>query len=93
MVDPADSPAIAIPFLMLPSGDENAADVAKWESQFGTAATSASGASNAENKQVVWFKDQSHGWMAARGDLADDKVLAAYRKGYSILSEWFRSKL
>lgn len=81
MVDPNDAPKLTIPMLMLPSGDEPKDAVKKYEDDLKV------------KHKIVWFDDQIHGWMAARSDLKDDKVLKAYEKGYSLLSEWFTENL
>jgi len=54
MVDPADASKITIPIAMLPSGDEDEEAVSGYEK-------------NLKVPHIVeWFKDQIHGWMAAR---------------------------
>lgn len=71
MVDPADAENVAIPFLMLPSKDEDKAAVDAFEAKLKVP------------HEVEWYNDQIHGWMAARSDLSDKKVVAAYEKAYT----------
>ena len=61
MVDPADADNLKIPTIMLASGDEPADDVKKFEDRLKV------------DKHVEIFRDQIHGWMAARADLKDEK--------------------
>jgi len=77
MLDPADAVGISIPFCMLASKDENKEHV----KAFGEAL---------EGEKVIHtFDDQIHGWMAARSNLDDDRVVEEYRRGYSVLLEFF----
>ncbi|EGP87715.1 unnamed protein product [Zymoseptoria tritici ST99CH_1A5] len=81
MVDKADAPGITIPYAMLPSGDEPKDDVEAW-------------AKEVKVKNIVeWYPNQVHGFMAARGDLSDDKVKADYEKGYQTLLNFFHENL
>jgi hypothetical protein len=54
MVDPNDAPGVTIPFLMIPSKDEDKDAVAKWQQGLKV------------KGQVEPFDDQIHGFMAAR---------------------------
>lgn len=54
MVDAADAPNVAIPMLMLPSGDEPKEDVDKYQNALKV------------KNQVQWYPEQIHGFMAAR---------------------------
>ncbi|KAB8336769.1 hypothetical protein FH972_021078 [Carpinus fangiana] len=81
MVDPADAPGVSIPFLMLPSKDEDEDAVSKWEAALKVP------------KKVQWFKNQIHGFMGARGDLSDPAVVADYEKGYQAVLTWFNQHL
>lgn len=54
MVDPEEAKGIKIPLCMLASGDENPEDVEKFKDNLSV------------DKHVETFKDQVHGWMAAR---------------------------
>ena len=81
MVDPNDAPNITIPMLTIPSKDEDKDAVDKYEANLKVP------------KQVEWFNDQVHGFMAARGDLEDDNVKAAYEKGYQTLLNFFHKQL
>ena len=81
MVDPNDAPGITIPFLMLPSQGEEEKDVNAWQQNIKA------------KHQVTWFKDQVHGFMAARGDLEDKNVATAYEKAYLMVLNWFHENL
>lgn len=76
MVDPADADGLTVPTILLASGDEPAEDVKKFEDRLKVA------------KHVEIFKDQIHGWMAARADLKDDKVKKEYERGYKTVVEF-----
>ncbi|GAB7360066.1 hypothetical protein MBLNU230_g7586t1 [Neophaeotheca triangularis] len=81
MVDPNDAPGVTIPYAMLPSMDEDKEAVGKWQQ-------------GVKTKNVVeWFPDQVHGWMAARGDLKDDKVKKEYERGYKTLLNFFHEHM
>lgn len=81
MVDPADADGLSVPTIMLASGDEPADDVKKFEDNLKVA------------KHVEIFKDQIHGWMAARSDLKDEKVKREYERGYKTVVEFFGKNL
>jgi len=81
MVDPNDAPEVTIPIMMLPSMDESRDDVNKYKQGLKV------------KNEVVWFDDQIHGFMAARGNLEDDGVKEAYEKGYALLGDWFADNL
>jgi len=81
MVDPNDAPQVTIPMLMIPSGDEDKEAVSKYEANLKVP------------KQVEWYPDQVHGFMAARSNLEDDKVRAAYEKAYQTLLNWFHKHM
>ena len=81
MVDPADAKGIKVPLCMLASGDEDATAV----SEFGKTLS-------VEN-HVETFGDQIHGWMAARGDLENEKVRKEYERGYQVLLDFYRKYL
>jgi len=81
MVDPADAPQVTIPIAVLPSQDEDKDAIAKYESGL-------------KVKHIVkTFPDQIHGWMAARSNLEDEKVKAAYEDGYKTLLEFYHEHL
>ena len=40
-------------------------------------------------KHVETFKDQIHGWMAARSDLKDPRVQEEYTRGYKTVLDFF----
>jgi len=77
MIDPNDAARIKIPLIMLASGDEDAEAVQKFEKTLSVP------------KHVEIFKDQIHGWMAARADLSQDRVKEEYTRGYRTLVEFF----
>ena len=81
MVDPNDASNVTIPMMMIPSKDEDQEAVDSYEKNLKVP------------HQVEWFKDQVHGFMAARGDLEDEKVKAAYEKGYQLLLNFFHKQL
>lgn len=54
MVNPEDAEKVTIPYLMLPSKDENAEDVKKWQQAIKV------------KHHVETFSDQVHGFMGAR---------------------------
>ena len=81
MVDANDAPGVTIPFLMIPSKDEDKNDVKKWQEGLKV------------KNEVEWFDDQIHGFMAARSDLKDEKVKSAYTKAYDLLVDWFSKNL
>ncbi|KAJ1335932.1 dienelactone hydrolase family protein [Microdochium nivale] len=77
MVDPVDAEGIKVPFAMLASKDEPADDVKKFENALKV------------TKHVEIFDDQIHGWMAARSDLEDKRVLEEYTRGYETVLDFF----
>ncbi|KAG6016616.1 hypothetical protein E4U43_003440 [Claviceps pusilla] len=77
MVDPKDAEGINVPMALLASGDEPAEDVQKFEDTL------------TAPKHVEVFKDQIHGWMAARSDLSNDRVKEEYERGYKVLLTFF----
>ena len=81
MVDANDAPGVTIPFLMLPSQGEEKKDVEAWQQKIKV------------KHDVIWFQDQLHGFMAARGDLEDKSVVAAYEKAYLAALNWFHDHL
>ena len=81
MVDPSEATKIKIPLCMLASGDESAEDVKKFEENL------------KGDKHVEIFKDQVHGWMAARADLEDKRVVSEYERGYKTLLDFFAKYL
>ena len=76
-VDPSNAKGIKTPLCMLASRDEDATAVKK----FGEALTGP--------KHIETFGDQVHGWMAARGDLEDERV----RGGYQVLLDFYHRYL
>lgn len=77
MVSAADALPIKIPLCMLASGDEDAGEVQKFSDNM------------AGEKRIETFGDQIHGWMAARGDLEDEKVRGEYERGYGVLLDFY----
>ena len=77
MVDPSEASSIQVPLILLASKEEPDDKVAQF-------AANLKGA-----KHVETFKDQIHGWMAARADLADDRVRAEYTRGYKTVLDFF----
>ncbi|KAK1701442.1 dienelactone hydrolase [Colletotrichum godetiae] len=77
MVEPEDAKGIKIPLIMLASQDEPEEDVKKFEANLNV------------TKHVETFKDQIHGWMAARSDLEDSRVKEEYTRGYKTVLEFF----
>ena len=81
MVDPKDAPNIAIPILSIPSKDEDKTTMDQYEAALKVP------------NQTEWYHDQIHGFMAARSDLEDDSVKAAYEQAYQTLLSWFHKHL
>ncbi|KAF2083303.1 carboxymethylenebutenolidase [Saccharata proteae CBS 121410] len=81
MVDPNDAPNITIPIALLPSKDEDKDAVAKWQQGLKV------------KGQVEWFNDQIHGFMAARGDLTQEKVRQEYERGYKTVLTFFHENM
>lgn len=81
MVDAADAPNVAIPILSIPSKGEEKKDVEAFD------------AALTVEHETHWFEDQEHGFMAARADLSDSKVVAAYEKAYQLVLTFFNKHL
>lgn len=81
MIDPKDAAEVTIPILMIPTKDEDKNDVANYQKNLKV------------THDIQPFDDQIHGFLAARSDLKDEKVKAAYEKGYSLLASWFTDHL
>ncbi|KAL5606360.1 hypothetical protein BROUX41_002777 [Berkeleyomyces rouxiae] len=77
MVDAADATDIKVPLIMLASKDEDAEEVKKFEANL------------TAPKYVEIYKDQIHGWMAARSNLSDPRNKEEYARGYKKLLEFF----
>jgi len=78
---PEDGPQVTIPIAVLPSKDEDKETITKYQEGL-------------KVKNVLeWFPDQFHGWMAARADLANDRVKHEYERGYKILLDFFHEHL
>ncbi|KAF2717107.1 hypothetical protein K431DRAFT_288856 [Polychaeton citri CBS 116435] len=81
MIDPSDAAGIKVPIAILASGDESVDDV----QGFVNALT--------VPKYSETFADQVHGWMAARGDLENERSKAEYERGYATLLKFFAEHL
>lgn len=79
MVDPADAEGVTVPFVLLASKEEPDDAVKKFEDALQVP------------KHVETFKDQVHGWMAARADLDDAHVKEEYERGYKTVLTFFGS--
>jgi len=77
MVEPKDAEGIKIPTIMLASGEEPEDKVKEFEANLKVP------------KHVETFKDQIHGWMAARSDLSNDRVKEEYIRGYKTVLDFF----
>jgi dienelactone hydrolase len=77
MVDPAEAEKIKVPLIMLASKEEPEDVVREFEAKLQGA------------KHVEIFKDQIHGWMAARANLDDDRVKEEYARGYKTVLDFF----
>lgn len=77
MIDPEGAKSISVPYLLLASGEDPAADVAAFEQGLSVP------------HHVETFGDQVHGWMAARADLSDPRVREEYARGYQTVLEFF----
>lgn len=77
MVDAADAEGINVPFALLASKEEPDEAVKEFEDALKVP------------KHVETFKDQIHGWMAARSDLTDERVKEEYVRGYKTVLTFF----
>jgi len=77
MVDPKEAEGIKVPLIMLASGEEPDDKVKEFEDNLKV------------TKHVETFKDQVHGWMAARADLSKDRVKEEYTRGYKTVLSFF----
>jgi len=77
MVDPKEAENIKVPLIMLASGEEPEDEVKQFEDNLKV------------SKHVEIFKDQVHGWMAARADLSNDRVKEEYARGYKTVLGFF----
>ncbi len=77
MVDPREAEKIKIPLIMLASGEEPEDKVKQFEDNLKVP------------KHVEIFKDQVHGWMAARADLSVQRVKDEYTRGYKSVLDFF----
>ncbi|KAK5662923.1 hypothetical protein OQA88_6335 [Cercophora sp. LCS_1] len=77
MVDPKEAESIKVPLILLASGEEPDDKVKAFEENLKVP------------KHVETFKDQIHGWMAARSDLSDARVKDEYIRGYKTVLDFF----
>ncbi|KAH8654700.1 dienelactone hydrolase family protein [Ilyonectria robusta] len=77
MVDPQDAEGIRTPLILLASKEEADDAVKQFEANL------------QGPKHVETFKDQIHGWMAARADLDDPRVKEEYVRGYKTVLSFF----
>jgi len=77
MVEPKDAESIKVPLVLLASKEEPEDKVKQFEANLKGA------------KHVETFKDQIHGWMAARSDLSDSRVKEEYTRGYKTVLDFF----
>ena len=76
MVDPKDASGITIPTCIVASGDEDAEAVKGFVE-----------ALKVPSYHEI-FSDQVHGFMAARGDLKNERVRAEFSRGYQVLVDF-----
>ncbi|KAF1977863.1 dienelactone hydrolase family protein-like protein [Bimuria novae-zelandiae CBS 107.79] len=81
MVAPDDAKGTVIPYIMLPSGEEPKDDVEAWQKELKVP------------HAVEWFPDQVHGFMAARGDLEQEKVKTEYERAYKLVLDFFHKHM
>jgi dienelactone hydrolase len=77
MVDPKEAEGIKVPLIMLASKEDPEDKVKEFEAKLKGV------------KHVEIFRDQIHGWMAARADLSDDRVKEEYTRGYKTVLDFF----
>lgn len=77
MINPEGAKSISVPYLLLASGEDPAADVTAFENNLSVP------------HHVETFGDQVHGWMAARADLSDPRVKNEYARGYRTILNFF----
>jgi len=77
MVEPKEAESIKVPLIMLASGEEPEDKVKEFEEKLRVP------------KHIETFKDQVHGWMAARSDLSNDRVKEEYVRGYKTVLDFF----
>jgi dienelactone hydrolase len=76
-MDTGDAAKITIPICILTSEEESDTEVSDFVEALKV------------EHYIERFAGQKHGWMTARGDLGDDKVKEAYKRGYSIMLDFF----
>ena len=81
MIDANDAAAVTIPMAMLPSMDEDVDTCEKYKANLKTP------------HLFEYYKDQIHGWMAARADLSDENVKKQYENGYKTALAFFHEHM
>jgi len=81
MIAADDAPGITIPFIMLPSKDEDKGEVEKWEKGLKV------------QHKVEWFPDHVHGFMAARANLENADEKSGYERGYGLVLDFFHKHM
>jgi len=77
MVDPSDAEKLSIPFMMLPSKDEDKETCEKHKAAQKTPGF------------TEFFPTQVHGFMAARSNLSDPEVKKEYERAYKLVLDFF----
>lgn len=81
MLDADDASKVTVPMMVLASKEESTEDVQKYEAALkGT-------------KHIEVFRDQIHGFMSARSNLADVSVKSGYERGYELALSFFRNQI
>ena len=79
-VEPTEAEKVTVPMCVLASGGEDKETVEAYEA----------GLKKAGKDYLVERREEMvHGWMSARGDLGDRKVVTEYENGYHKLVEFF----
>ncbi|KAI1959110.1 hypothetical protein LOZ58_004818 [Ophidiomyces ophidiicola] len=81
MVDPKDAEEVTIPMAVLASMDEDAEVIDQYKKNLRVP------------HHVQTWSTQIHGWMAARGDLADPDVKKEYENGYRAVLAFFHDHM
>ncbi|CCG81530.1 Dienelactone hydrolase family protein [Taphrina deformans PYCC 5710] len=85
MVDPADARAISNPIIVLPSKDEPAEDIKKFQDNL---------QDDIKSKSVFKTYDtMHHGWAAARADLSDSENKKKFAEAYEDLANFFNKNV
>ncbi|KJF61236.1 dienelactone hydrolase [Coccidioides immitis RS] len=81
MVDPKDAESVTIPMALLASMDEEVDVIEQYKKNL-----------KVPNLVQTW-PTQIHGWMAARGDLANPEVKKEYENGYKTVLAFFHEHM